>query len=212
MLPEHLREQAAKRLVENIKRYKYHISTGFLGTPYICEVLTRFGYSDVAYRLLLQEDCPGWLYQIKMGATTVWERWNSIREDGSIPDNGMNSFNHYAYGSIGDWLYRSAVGIQEAAPAYKRIVIKPHTGGNFDYMNASTITPYGKVSASWKAKENILTELAVEIPFNTTAEVYVPAASVEAVSVDDASVKASGVVGGYVKFSIGSGKYSFTIK
>ena len=212
MLPEHLREQAARRLVENIKRYNYHISTGFLGTPYICEVLTRFGYSDVAYRLLLQEDCPGWLYQVKKGATTIWERWNSIREDGSIPNNGMNSLNHYAYGSIGDWLYRSAVGIQEAAPAYKRIVIKPHTGGNFDYMNASTITPYGKVSASWKAKENVLTELAVEIPFNTTAEVYVPATSVESVSVDDASLKASGVVDGYVKFSVGSGKYLFNIK
>ena len=212
MLPEHLRKQAAERLVNNIKRYKYHITTGFLGTPYICEVLTRYGYSDVAYRLLLQESCPGWLYQVKMGATTVWERWNSIREDGSIPDNGMNSLNHYAYGSIGDWLYRSAVGIREAAPGYKRIAIKPHTGGNFENMEASTITPYGRVSAAWKASENVLKELAVEIPFNTTAEIYVPASSADAVLVDDTSVKASGVVGGYVKFSVGSGKYIFTVK
>ncbi len=212
MLPEHLRKQAVERLVNNIKQYNYHITTGFLGTPYICEVLTKYGYSDVAYRLLLQESCPGWLYQVKMGATTVWERWDSIREDGSIPDNGMNSLNHYAYGSIGDWLYRSAVGIQEAAPGYKRIVVKPHTGGNFENMEASTITPYGRVSAAWKASENVLKELAVEIPFNTTAEIYVPASNIDAVSVDDTSLKASGVEGGYVKFSVGSGEYRFRVK
>lgn len=212
MLPENLRKQAAERLVNNIKRYKYHITTGFLGTPYICEVLTRYGYSDVAYRLLLQESCPGWLYQVKMGATTVWERWDSIRKDGSIANNGMNSLNHYAYGSIGDWLYRSAVGIQEAAPGYKRIVIKPHTGGKLENMEASTVTPYGKVSASWKASENLLTELTVEIPFNTTAEVYVPAASSAAVTVDDPTVKAWGEEAGYVKFAVGSGKYHFTVK
>ena len=147
-----------------------------------------------------------------MGATTIWERWDSIRKDGTIPDNGMNSLNHYSYGSIGDWLYRSAVGIQEAAAGYKRIVIKPHAGGNFENMEASTITPYGKVAAAWKAKENVLTELVVEIPFNTTAEVYVPAVSVESVTVDDASVRASGMENGYVKFAVGSGKYHFSVR
>ena len=152
------------------------------------------------------------MYQVKKGATTIWERWDGLRENGSIPDNGMNSFNHYAYGSIGDWLYRSAVGIQEATPGYKRIVVKPHTGGKFENMEASTITPYGKVAAAWKAKANVLTELAVEVPFNTTAEVWVPAKSAEVVQCDDAAVKASGMVGGYVKFSIGSGKYLFTVK
>lgn len=212
MLPNELRKQAVERLVRNIERYDNHITTGFLGTPYICEVLTANGRSDVAYKLLLQESCPGWLYQIKKGATTIWERWDGLRENGSIPDNGMNSFNHYAYGSIGDWLYRSAVGIREVEAGYKRIAIKPNTGGNFEYMNASTITPYGKVSASWKAKENVLTELAVEIPFNTTAEVFVPAKSIEAVKCDDALLKASGVVDGYVKFSVGSGKYRFSVK
>ena len=212
LLPENMRAQAAKRLVDNIKRYKNHITTGFLGTPYICEVLTRFGYTDVAYTLLLQEGCPGWLYQVKMGATTVWERWDSIRKDGSIPDNGMNSLNHYAYGSIGDWLYREAVGIKEAAPGYKRIAIKPHTGGNFENMEASTVTPYGKVSAAWKAKENVLKELAVDIPFNTTAEIYVPAIGMGAVKVNDASVAPAGMVDGYVKYTVGSGSYIFTVE
>ena len=212
MLPKELRKQAVERLVRNIENYKDHITTGFLGTPYICGVLSDNGRSDVAYRLLLQEGCPGWLYQVKMGATTIWERWDSVRKDGSIPDNGMNSLNHYAYGSIGDWLYRSAVGIREVEAGYKRIAIKPHTGGNFESMEASTVTPYGKVAAAWKAKGNALTELAVEIPFNTTAEVFVPAKSVEAVKVDDASVKAAGYVDGYVKFSVGSGKYTFKVE
>ena len=212
MLPENLRQQAAARLVRNIEEYKYHITTGFLGTPHICDVLTRYGYTDVAYRLLLQEGCPGWLYQVKMGATTVWERWDSIRKDGSIPDNGMNSLNHYAYGAIGDWLYRSAVGVRELEAGYKRIAIKPHTGGGFESMAASTITPYGKVAASWRAKENLLTELSVEIPFNTTAEVFVPAKSIESVQCDDTSVKAVGIVDGYVKFSVGSGNYRFAVK
>ena len=212
MLPENMRKQALERLVRNIEKYKNHITTGFLGTPYICEVLTNNGRSDVAYKLLLQESCPGWLYQVKKGATTIWERWDGLREDGSIPDNGMNSFNHYAYGSIGDWLYRSAVGIREAAPGYKRIVVKPHVGGDFESMEASTVTPYGKVAAAWKAKENRLTELSVEVPFNTTAEVLVPAKSAEAVQCDDAAVKPCGVESGYVKFAVGSGKYIFTIR
>ena len=124
----------------------------------------------------------------------------------------MNSLNHYSYGSIGNWLYRSAVGIREAAPGYKRIAIKPHTGGNFENMSASTITPYGKVAAAWKAKENRLTELMVEIPFNTTAEVFVPAESIAAVSCDDASLKAAGLENGYAKFCVGSGRYTFSVK
>lgn len=212
MLPEHLRGQAVDRLVNNIKRYKNHITTGFLGTPYICNVLTDNGRSDVAYTLLMQKTCPSWIYPISMGATTIWERWDSIRPGGKIPNNGMNSFNHYSYGAIGDWLYRSAVGIREATPGYKTITIRPHTGGDFENMSAATLTPYGRVSAAWTAKENVLRTLDVEIPFNTTAKVYVPAESVEAVACDDASVKAVGIADGYVEFQVGSGRYCFTVK
>lgn len=212
MLPESLRAQAVERLTDNIARYKDHITTGFLGTPYICNVLTDFGRSDVAYKLLLQETCPSWIYPVKMGATTIWERWDSIRPNGDIPNNGMNSFNHYSYGAIGDWLYRSAVGIREATPGYKTITIRPHTGGAFENMSASTQTPYGKVAAAWTAEKDILKTLSVEIPFNTTAEVYVPASAVEAVECNDASVKADGVVDGYVKYNVGSGSYKFVVK
>lgn len=209
MLPEHLRAQAVDRLVANIKRYGNHITTGFLGTSYICNVLTEFGRSDVAYKLLLQETCPSWIYSVKRGATTIWERWNSILPDGSIID-GMNSFNHYSYGAIGDWLYRSAVGIREAAPGYKKIVVRPHTGGGFGHMEASTQTPYGKVAAGWTAEKDVLRTLKVEIPVNTTAEIYVPAPSAEVVASAE-GLKPEGYADGYVKFVTGSGIYQFTV-
>ena len=209
MLPEHLRAQAVDRLVENIKRYGNHITTGFLGTSYICNVLTEFGRSDMAYKLLLQETCPSWIYSVRKGATTIWERWNSIQPDGSIID-GMNSFNHYSYGAIGDWLYRSAVGIREASPGYKKIVIRPHTGGGFTHMQASTLTPYGKVAARWTAEEDVLKTLEVEIPVNTTAEIFVPASSIEAVK-NETGLQPIEYEKGYVKFQVGSGKYSFSV-
>ena len=98
MLPENLRAQAAERLAQNVKDYGNHLTTGFLGTPYLCEVLTRFGYSDVAYALLMQESYPSWLYPVKMGATTIWERWDGIKTDSTFQTPGMNSFNHYAMG------------------------------------------------------------------------------------------------------------------
>ena len=210
MLPEHLRAQAVDRLVENIKRYGNHITTGFLGTSYICNVLTEFGRSDMAYKLLLQETCPSWIYSVNKGATTIWERWNSIQPDGSIID-GMNSFNHYSYGAIGDWLYRSAVGIREAAPGFKKIIIRPHPGGGFTGMQASTLTPYGKVAAKWTAEDDVLKTLVVEIPVNTTAEVFVPAQSAEVVK-NEEGLNPFGTEEGYVRFVAGSGRYVFRIE
>ncbi len=211
MLPEHLRAQAAERLVKNIEKYRNHITTGFLGTPYVCSVLTEYGHSDTAYKLLLQESSPSWLYQVKKDATTVWERWDSIRPDGSII-KGMNSFNHYSFGAIGDWLYRSAVGIRESLPGYKRIIVKPHTGGGFESMSASTQTPYGKVSAAWTAKDNVLTSLEVTVPANTTAQILVPVAEGASVTADDASLKAGNPENGRVLYNVGSGSYRFEVK
>ncbi|HWH62816.1 MAG TPA: family 78 glycoside hydrolase catalytic domain, partial [Ginsengibacter sp.] len=132
MLPESLRIQAAARLADNVKSYNNHLTTGFLGTPYLCHVLTRFGYDSIAYKLLLQQTYPSWLYPVKMGATTIWERWDGIKPDSTFETPGMNSFNHYSYGAIGDWMYRSMAGIDtyEDGPGYKHIKIKPHIGGN----------------------------------------------------------------------------------
>ena len=111
MLPESLRTQAAQRLADNVESYGNHLTTGFLGTPYLCHVLTRFGYDSVAYKLLLQETYPSWLYPVKMGATTIWERWDGIKPDSTFETPCMNSFNHYSYGAIGDWMYRTMVGL-----------------------------------------------------------------------------------------------------
>ncbi len=207
MLPESLRDRAVDRLADNVARYGNHITTGFLGTPYICNVLTDGGRSDVAYNLLLQKTAPSWIYPISKGATTIWERWDSIRPDGSIIQ-GMNSFNHYSFGAIGDWLYRSAVGIRETSPGYRTISIRPHTGGGFEWMQASTETPYGLVAAKWTAEENVLKTLEVSIPVNTTAVIYVPVPDGENVFVS-CDLQPAGYEDGYMKFNVGSGDYRF---
>jgi alpha-L-rhamnosidase len=115
-------------------------------------VLTRFGFTDVAYKLLLQDTYPSWLYPVKMGATTIWERWDGEKPDSTFQTPGMNSFNHYAYGAIGDWMYRKMVGLDtyEDGVGYKHIKIQPHIGGNFTNASASLITYYGTVSSGWK--------------------------------------------------------------
>lgn len=174
MVPEDMRPLLAANLKERVDSYG-HITTGFLGTSHITTALTACGLDETAYKLLLHEGYPGWLYPVTMGATTIWERWNSMMPDRTIPDNGMNSFNHYSYGAIGDWLYREAAGIKEAEPGFKRICIKPHPGGGISFMRAEQQTPYGKVVSLWTLEGNKF-YLEVEIPFNTTVEIYLPSA------------------------------------
>lgn len=219
MLPESLRAQAAERLVQNVKAYNTHLTTGFLGTPYLCHVLTRFGHTDLAYQLLLQESFPSWLYPVKMGATTIWERWNGIRPDSSFEPASMNSFNHYAYGAIGDWLYRVMVGLDtyEDGPGYKHIRIQPHVGGGFSFASATLQTYYGRLSSSWQVEGDNLLMLA-EIPANTRATIYIPAKSIESVTEDGKAMSAApdlrvmGMENGYVRIEVGSGLYHFTVR
>ena len=172
MLPEELRSACADRLVANIRDYGNHLTTGFLGTPYICHVLTRFGHNDVAYDLLMQESYPSWLYPVKMGATTIWERWDGIKPDGSFQTPDMNSYNHYAYGAIGDWMYRTIAGINSAtdAPGYKSIVIGPKPGRKLTQATAELETAYGTVKSAWVLENNLL-KLDVTIPANTRATI-----------------------------------------
>jgi len=193
MLPVNLRQQAADRLVKNIARYKNHITTGFLGTPYLCDVLTKFGYADIAYKLLLQDTYPSWLYPIKQGATTIWERWDGIKTDGTFEDASMNSYNHYAYGAIGDWMYQNIAGIQAAEPGYKKIIIKPVLGGKLSWAEASYDCPYGIIKSSWKITDNRFA-IDITIPQNTTADIFVP----------DVQGK------DYVKYSVKAGEHHFS--
>ncbi|MBI1224054.1 MAG: Bacterial alpha-L-rhamnosidase [Bacteroidetes bacterium] len=217
MLPENLREQAAQRLVDNIRSYNTHLTTGFLGTPYLCHVLTRFGHDDVAYELFLREKYPSWLYPVTMGATTIWERWDGIRPDSTFEEASMNSFNHYAYGAIGDWMYRSVAGLntEEQAPGYKQILIKPHIGASMTEASADLMTPYGRLASGWKTEPGF-SYLHVEIPANTTATIYVPSDNLEIIREGSLPISAGNFqfgkaeTGYTVLKDVGSGIYDFS--
>ena len=217
MLPESLRTQAAIRLVDNIKSYGNHLTTGFLGTPYLCHVLTRFGYDDIAYKLLLQDTYPSWLYPVKMGATTIWERWDGIKPDSTFETPSMNSYNHYSYGAIGDWMYRRMVGIDtyEDGVGYKHIKIQPHIGGGFSNASATLKTYYGSLSNSWKVEGNNVI-MDVEIPANTTANIFIPSDDPNKIMENGKSLilmkheSNSNTEKGYSVITVGSGKYQFS--
>jgi alpha-L-rhamnosidase len=217
MLPENRREQAVNRLVENIKSYDYHLTTGFLGTPFLTPVLTRFGKADVAYKLLLQDTYPSWLYPVKMGATTIWERWDSQKPDSSFQDPGMTSFNHYAYGAVGDWLYRDVAGLNtdEQETGYKKIIIKPVIGGNLSFVKASYQSVHGKIASAWKVND-AATNYSIEIPANTSATILLPVTTVNNIFENGkpltAAIKFAGIENGFAKLEVGSGKYEFTVK
>ena len=218
ILPENMRAEAVKRLVENIHQYKNHLTTGFLGTPYLCHVLSRFGYTELAYKLLLNKDYPSWLYPVTQGATTIWERWDGQKPNGTFQDKGMNSFNHYAYGAIGDWMYRTVAGLNPDlnAPGYKRIIINPEPGGGFTHATASYQSGYGKITSGWQ-KINNKSIFNISIPCNTTAKVVLPAASVAAITEGNKPVNQQNAIkvisesGKTVVLEIGSGNYCFTV-
>ena len=214
LLPAELRAKAAQFLVDDIKGRGNHLSTGFLGTPYLCHVLTQNGHTDVAYDLLLQESFPSWLYPVKMGATTIWERWDGQKTDSTFQDVGMNSFNHYAYGAIGDWMYQVVAGIDIGQPGYKHILIQPRPSTKLGFAKASFESSYGTIASAWERKDGKM-YLRIRIPANTTATVTLPQTSVEKVTeggkqipgnADFRNVKSDA---GNVQFEVGSGDYVF---
>jgi alpha-L-rhamnosidase len=216
MLPESLRKQAADRLAKNVESYNDHLTTGFLGTPYLCHVLSRFGYDNVAYKLLLQDSYPSWLYPVKMGATTIWERWDGQKPDSSFQTPGMNSFNHYSYGAIGDWMYRTVAGLQEATPGYKEIIIQPHPGGELTNVSADLKTYYGNISSHWKIVNNKF-QLDAEVPANTKATIFILAKNADDIlesgnALAAAGIKVAGKENDYVVVTVGSGVYHFQVK
>lgn len=167
---ERVKARALKRLVELLKEEKDHLTTGFIGTAYLNLVLSHWGHHELACKLLFQEDYPSWLYQVKKGATTVWEHWDGIKEDGSLWSDSMNSYNHYAYGSIIEWVYRHVVGLEldEEQPAYKHFYIQPRFGHGLDWLRVKRETAYGEIAIAWKLEHDIA-ELTVSIPANTNA-------------------------------------------
>jgi len=183
---------AGARLAELVRSHGYRIGTGFVGTPLICDALVRGGQSDVAFRLLLEEGCPSWLYPITMGATTIWERWDSMLPDGSINPGEMTSFNHYALGAVADWMQRSIGGIAPGAPGYSVVDIAPLLGGGLTSAHGSLDTGFGVVDVSWMLEGTSFSLVAV-VPPNVTARITLPGASAA-----DA-------------IEVGSGRHEFTV-
>ncbi len=218
LLPEAQRKGAAERLSQDVRKFG-HLTTGFLGTPLLCQVLSDYGYLDDAYMLLDRKEYPSWLYPITKGATTIWERWDGIKPDDSFQDKGMNSFNHYAYGAIGEWMYRVSAGIDidPQQPGYKHILIQPRPGGGLTFVKASVHTMYGQVASAWEIKDGKFI-LRVEIPSNTTATVRLPKAQLAQVTESGTALQASaGVTHAQqaedaVTAEISSGNYVFESK
>jgi alpha-L-rhamnosidase len=163
VLDARLTQLAGDRLAQLVADNGFHISTGFAGTPYICDALTATGYVDHAYGLLLERTCPSWLYPVAMGATTIWERWDSMLPDGSINPGEMTSFNHYAFGAVADWIHRTVGGVAPGAPGYSRVVIAPRPGGGITWANTTLDTPHGRVAVRWTIEAQDLM-LDIDLP------------------------------------------------
>ncbi|WEG08228.1 family 78 glycoside hydrolase catalytic domain [Microbacterium horticulturae] len=174
------RDAAGRRLAELVRERDYRVTTGFAGTPFVTWALSQTGHADDAYRLLLEEQCPSWLYPVTMGATTVWERWDSMLPDGTINPGEMTSFNHYALGAVVDWIYQVVGGIRPAEPGYGRVRIQPVPGPGIDWAETSYETFTGTVSVGWRRSAEGV-ELRVELPDGLPAEVVLPDGRIEQV-------------------------------
>jgi alpha-L-rhamnosidase len=213
-----IRSRVASDLNDLVIENNYHLTTGFVGTPYLSFALSENGYHDTAVKLLLQDTYPSWLYSIKKGATTIWEHWDSIKPDDSFWSDDMNSFNHYAYGAIGDWMYRRVAGLDmdENGVAYKKIVIRPlFAGGKLTAARAEHQSMYGKIVSSWEMNKDEIS-VRVIIPANTTASIRLP--HVHSNDIKETNIEvahAEGVVdvqdiAGDVHIEVRSGEYTFT--
>jgi alpha-L-rhamnosidase len=215
LLPEALRPKAAQYLEADIRAKGSHLSTGFVGVSYLLPVLTEAGKADAAYGLLLQDTFPSWLFSVKHGATTIWERWDGWTPQKGFQDPGMNSFNHSSLGSCGEYLFGGIGGIRPASPGYKTILIEPIVRPGLTWARTSYESIHGKIATAWKREGNRLA-LEVVVPVNTTATICVPAR-------DLTGVTESGNPAGQAKgvkflrqendaavFEVGSGTYNFT--
>ena len=219
LLPENLRAAATQRLVADISAKNDHLSTGFVGVSYLCPTLSDNGCNDVAYKLLLQKTFPSWGYSIGRGATTIWERWDGYTEEKGFQDVGMNSFNHYSLGSVGQWMFGTVGGIQTDPnhPGFERILLRPQPGPGLAFANATYDSVRGRIISNWKTAANATT-YDITIPANTTATITL--AAKDAKSVSEGGRAASSAPGvkfvraqnGNVMFEVGSGVYRFVVQ
>lgn len=167
------RPRILQTLLTNIENHKNHLATGFVGTPYICHTLSENGAHEMASTLFMKEDYPSWLYSVNMGATTIWERWDSIKPDGSFDESGMNSLNHYANGSVGDWMYRKVAGLVQLEPGYKKFKVQPMFVKGIKEAGVEFESVYGKIENKWSCRDGNI-RVKVVVPANTTAVIYLP--------------------------------------
>ena len=209
--------QAARYLVEDIEKYNNHLSTGFIGTKDLMLVLSKIGRHDVAYRLLFNDTFPSWGFSIKQGATSIWERWDGWTPEKGFQDPGMNSFAHYSFGAVYQWMVENIGGIKSDGPAYKQILIEPHPGGRLTHAETWYQSIRGQIATSW-IKEGETLSLIATIPANTTATVILPASGPEAITENGRSlnqsegVKVESSAAGRTVLKVGSGRYTFVTK
>jgi alpha-L-rhamnosidase len=214
-----LERMAGEKFVAKLAQTDNHLTTGFIGTPWLLPALTHVGRDDLAYTMLLKDSYPSWGYEIKNGATTLWERWNSIQPDGSFGPVDMNSFNHYAYGAVGDWMFQNIGGIQPAEAGYRTSIIQPRLGGGLTSAEGTLRTVYGSLSSSWQLAPDGRLTLSVTVPVNTTAEVRMPSDSPSQVTESGLSLDStSGIESitydhaeSMTVVIVGSGTYTFEV-
>ena len=171
-----MRASVAEQLVELLKENNMHLTTGFVGTAFLCKALSEEGYSKEAYELLFQNDFPSWLYEVDMGATTIWERWNSVLPNGKLSSTGMNSLNHYTYGSIAQWMYENVCGLTIKDVGFKTFYVAPEYTDRFSYVDMRYDSPKGTILIKWEKQDNDY-KLYVKVPFDTKAIVKLPGAT-----------------------------------
>ena len=209
LLPEDRKAGAANYFAEEIKKFDMHLATGFIGTPRLLPGLVNAGKRDIAYQLLMTKTYPSWLFPVTLGATTMWERWDGWTPDKGFQDPGMNSFNHYAFGAVGEFLFTDVGGIRNDSVGFKEITIAPHPGGGLTYANTSYNSIRGKITSNWKIEGKTFT-LEVVVPPNVTAKVRVPAADPSKVTNSDlAHAQPQAAEEGAAVFAVQPGRYTF---
>lgn len=214
LVPAELRDAVIQQLRRTITEKNDHLATGFLGTPMLAPVLTQCGLTDLAYKIVEQETYPGWLFSVKNGATTIWERWDSWTPERGFNPDGMNSFNHYAFGSIASWFYETIAGLRAdaRAPGWKHFFVAPHPGGGLTYAKAEIVTPHGAARSHWTIDKKGQFQLHVSIPPNTTATVSLPGEKVKTLREGGKASKRKTVVNaGRIEVELGSGEYAFSV-
>ncbi len=212
LAPDAHRERVKDDLIARLINDNVHLKTGFVGTPYICRVLSNNGANDLAYRLLLNEDFPSWLYAVNLGATTIWERWNSLNPDGSISSTGMNSLNHYAYGSIVEWMYRDMCGLNPSAgdggvTGFRHALIAPKPDRSLEWARARYRSAAGLYESGWRIDDAGLT-IDITIPFNASARVVLPDARLDDIALNGRPLIEGEQIGESVELTLGAGHHT----